>query len=105
MTSEERQRQRQPADQPRRPRRLTAGRCVTFGVLSVIMAGCAPLLTGTSNVDDALKVLEWQNARGCLYVRGNARPYADVTALVVGTWGPDPPAYAECWQGLPPGVP
>ncbi len=74
-------------------------------VLAVLLPGCAPLLTGTGNVDDALKVMREQNARGCLYVRGNAKPWADASLIVVGTWGSEPPPYEKCWSGLPAGIP
>lgn len=72
---------------------------------SLVGAGCAPLLTGTNSVEDALKVMREQNARGCLYLKGKAQPWADVTLMVVGTWGQEPPAYAECWTGLPTAAP
>jgi hypothetical protein len=69
------------------------------------VSGCTTLLTGTANTDDALKIMQAQQVRGCLYLRVNASPYAQASMLLVGTWGTDPPAYSECWQGLPTGLP
>lgn len=79
---------------------MIARAIITLAALSLITA-CAPILTGTANVDDALKVMQAQDARGCIYLKGKAQPWADVTLMVVGTWGAQPPAYKECWTGLP----
>jgi len=69
------------------------------------LSACAPLLTGTASTSDALKVMKAENARGCIYVRASATPWAQATLLLVGTWGAKPPEYSECWKGLPAGVP
>jgi len=76
-----------------------------LGTALVLLAGCAPLLTGTASTSDALKVMKAENARGCIYVRASATPWAQATLLLVGTWGAKPPDYEECWKGLPAGIP
>lgn len=77
---------------------------VTAGVMS-LMAGCAPLLTGTTDPKDTLAIMREQNARGCLYLRASAAPWPQATTILIGTWGADPPAYSDCWKGLPAGIP
>lgn len=61
------------------------------------------LLSGCANTQ-SLDVMKQENARGCVYFRGSAAPWASVNTLIVGTWGQDPPAYEACWRGIPPGL-
>lgn len=75
------------------------------GVAIALATGCAPILTGTADPQASLAILKEANARGCLYARASAQPWAQATTIIVGTWGTDPPAYAECWRGLPAGIP
>lgn len=41
------------------------------------------------------------NANGCFYMRGNSRPYADVSMLYVGAYGAKAPNYKECLEAIP----
>ena len=50
---------------------------------------------------NAQNVMADPNARGCVYVRASAMPLASGGLILVGTWGADPPAYADCFNGLP----
>jgi hypothetical protein len=70
-------------------------------VLALALAGA--LLSGCVS-GQAAEIVRMENARGCVYFRGSAAPWASLNALVVGTFGTDPPAYVECWRGIPPGL-
>lgn len=82
------------------------------GARVVVVLACLGLFAGCSglgilqnpatDVSQQRAIMEQQNARGCIYFRANALPWASVTTLLVGTWGQEPPSYAECWKGLPP---
>lgn len=80
-------------------------RVVAALVAGLLAGGCAPLLTGSTDPKDIRDIMQTQNARGCLYARASATPWAQATIIVIGTWGPDPPPYEQCWQGLPSGIP
>jgi hypothetical protein len=69
-------------------------------VVALVLAGV--LLTGCPA--QSLEVMKQENARGCVYFRGSAAPWASVNTLIVGTWGQDPPPYESCWRGIPPGL-
>jgi len=66
---------------------------------------CAPLLTGTTDPAQIKSIMESTNARGCIYARVSATPWASATTVIVGTWGDPPPSLEECWKGLPAGIP
>ena len=72
---------------------------------ALLIAACAGLTTSCASTSDAKKLMDSTNARGCLYSRASATPWAQATIIVVGTWGENPPTYAECWQGLPAAIP
>lgn len=79
-----------------------------YAILFLVLAlgtACAPLLYGGSDPQASLAVMKETNARGCIYVRASAQPWAQATTIIVGTWGQDPPDYKECWKGLPAGIP
>lgn len=38
---------------------------------------------------------------GCIYFRGNSRPWADVSMLTVATWGRNAPKYLDCLENIP----
>ncbi len=80
-------------------------RVMLFCIIGILLAGCARILTGTGSTEEALAIMREQNARGCIYAKGKAQPWADVTIIVVGTWGQEPPPYDQCWSGLPSGIP
>jgi hypothetical protein len=69
------------------------------------VGGCAPLITGTNDPAKVKEIMQSTNARGCIYARASATPWAQATTIIVGTWGTDGPKFSECWQGLPAGVP
>jgi hypothetical protein len=73
--------------------------------VALALAGCAGWIPQGATTGDVKDIMAQENARGCIYVRASATPWAQATMLVVGTWGQDPPPYAECWKGLPAGVP
>lgn len=81
---------------------------IIFVLLSALLglSGCSGLaLLNQNNTEDQTRaILEMQNARGCIYFNGSAAPWASVKTVIVGTWGQNPPSYAECWKGLPPGM-
>jgi len=58
-------------------------------------------MLGGMNATETLEIMKAQNARGCLYIRGSATPFASAGFIALGTWGADPPKYADCWRGLP----
>lgn len=70
-------------------------------LLGVLLTGCAALYGTKASPEDVRALLELQNARGCIYFRGAALPWADVTMHVIGTWGSNPPTYEECFKSLP----
>jgi hypothetical protein len=53
------------------------------------------------NAAESIQVMQQQNARGCLFIRGSATPFASAGFVAVGTWGNDPPAYKDCFIGMP----
>lgn len=75
-----------------------------LGVLIVVLA----ILTSSCAFYIPQNVAEWQamtkqlDGSGCFYARGNSRPYADVSVLVVSTYGKNAPKYLECLQAIPP---
>ena len=75
-------------------------RLLGLAFVAASMAGCI----GTVG-SNHLELMKQHNARGCVYIRGSGKPYADASLMVIGTWGTDPPPYAECWKGLPVSVP
>ena len=70
-----------------------------------LLTGCSGLASLNPNLsaEQQATIMKQENARGCIYFRGNAAPFANVSTLIVGTWGSDPPAYADCWKELPSG--
>jgi hypothetical protein len=70
----------------------------------LLLTGCGFLLTGTTDPAQVQPIMQSTNARGCIYTRASAAPWAQVTTILVGTWGQDPPPYQACWQGLPAGI-
>jgi hypothetical protein len=69
-------------------------------VVLVASSGCAIYQAKTMEENIAqIKALE---GSGCIYFRGNSRPWADVSMLTVATWGKNAPKYLECLQNIPP---
>jgi len=74
-------------------------------VVGLPVAGCAPLIAGTSDPAHVKTIMQATHARGCIYARASAAPWAQVTTILVGTWGEKAPTYEDCWKGLPAGIP
>ena len=73
--------------------------------LIVALTGCPLLLTGTTDPGKVQAIMDSTHARGCIYARASATPWASATTVLVGTWGDPPPTMKECWSTLPPAVP
>jgi len=91
---------------------MTIRMCISLTLLGLLLialivalSGCATLLTGTTDPGQVKAIMESTNARGCIYARVSATPWASATTVVVGTWGDPPPSLEECWKGLPTGIP
>jgi hypothetical protein len=79
-----------------------------LAALCLLLSGCSGLGILQNPATDTTQqtaIMAQQNARGCIYFKANAAPWASVTTILVGTWGSSPPSYAECWKGLPAGMP
>jgi hypothetical protein len=66
----------------------------------LLMGGCA-LMYQPNNIEEAVKLIKAQEGSGCVYIRGNARPYADVSMLQVHAYGKGAPKYDECLRAIP----
>lgn len=73
---------------------------ITFVLLMFLWSLAAILLTGCY-AGNAESIMQDSNARGCLFLRATATPLAGGGILLVGTWGPDPPPYRECFDSMP----
>lgn len=73
---------------------------LTYLVATLIAAIVALLVTGCY-ATNAESIMRDTNARGCIFLRATATPVAGGGILLVGTWGPDPPAYRDCFDSLP----
>lgn len=74
-------------------------------IVAALLFGCAPLLTGTNDPGKVQAIMDSIHARGCVYARVSASPWAQAITYLVGTWGDPPPDMASCWQQLPPVAP
>jgi len=66
---------------------------------------CGFLLTGSTDPGKVQTIMDSTHARGCIYTRVSAQPWASATTVLVGTWGDPPPTMKECWTTLPPAAP
>jgi hypothetical protein len=69
------------------------------------LTSCGLLLTGSTDPAKVQAIMDSTNARGCIYARASATPWASASTILVGTWGDPPPSLKECWQTLPPATP
>ena len=69
-------------------------------LLPLFLGGCA--MYQTQNMEDQIALIKAQGGSGCLYFRGNARPYADISMMAVSAWGDKAPKYDECLKLIPP---
>lgn len=68
-------------------------------------SACSLLLTGSTDPAKVQTIMASTNARGCIYARASATPWASATVVLVGTWGDPAPSLQECWKQLPPDLP
>jgi len=71
----------------------------------VLINGCALLLTGTTDPAKVEAIMSSTNARGCVYARASATPWASVVTYLVGSFGEPAPLFEDCWRALPPSSP
>lgn len=69
--------------------------------LVMLLATIVALALGGCYAGNAESIMQDTNARGCLFLRATATPLAGGGLLLVGTWGPDPPPYRECFDSMP----
>jgi hypothetical protein len=76
-------------------------RVLILGVLILVLcSGCS--LYQAKTMEENIAQIKALEGSGCIYFRGNSRPYADVSMMAVSTWGKNAPKYLECLQGIPP---
>ena len=68
-------------------------------LLALLLSGCA--IYTPRNIDEQIRSVKEAGGTGCVYVRGNSRPYADVSVLMVSTIGAGT-NYKECLEVIPP---
>ena len=76
-----------------------------YGLALLALNACGFLLTGKTDAGQIQQIMDAIDARGCIYFRASATPYASAGTLIVGTWGTPPLLLSECWQALPPWAP
>jgi hypothetical protein len=69
-------------------------------LIVVACSGCA--IYQAKTMDEWVAQAKQLDGSGCMYVRGNSRPYADVSVLIVSTYGKGAPKYIDCLQAIPP---
>lgn len=68
---------------------------------ALLVSGCAGLSTyQPKSVDEAIRLSKEANGTGCVYFRGNGRPYADAATMYIGTWGKGT-KFTDCLEHLP----
>jgi hypothetical protein len=73
---------------------------VVFLLLSgCIVSGCA--IYQAQTIDEYVALTKATDGNGCIYIRGNSRPYADVSILSIVAWGKNAPKYDECLKAVP----
>lgn len=68
----------------------------------VLLSGCSGFFYSPMNVSEAIQMIEASQGSGCVYLRGNARPYGDISFLSVHAYGRNAPTYLECLEAVPP---
>lgn len=67
-------------------------------LIVLLFSGCALYQPRTS--EDAIKLVTEAGGTGCMYLRGNSRPYADVSFLTIATYGQGT-SYESCLAAIP----
>lgn len=73
-------------------------------ILAVLMSliGCTAFMYTPQNAAESVALIEATEGNGCTYLRGNSRPYADVSFMTIHAYGKTAPKYLECLQAVPP---
>lgn len=66
--------------------------------LALFLSGCAQF--APKDINDTVRLVKEAGGSGCLYVRGNSRPYADVSVLSVSVYG-SKTNYQDCLNAIP----
>jgi len=66
----------------------------------LLCSSCA--IYQAKTMEENIAQIKALDGSGCIYFRGNSRPWADVSMLTVATWGKNAPKYLECLQNIPP---
>ena len=74
---------------------------LAYVALLAALPGCA--LYTPRNIDEQIRAVKEAGGTGCVYMRGNSRPYADVSVLMVSTIGKGTD-YKECLEAVPEGA-
>lgn len=85
--------------------RTLVARLLPALLLIPLLTACGFLLTGSTDPGKVQTIMDSTHARGCIYARASALPWASATTVLVGTWGDPPPSMKECWSTLPPSSP
>ena len=72
---------------------------VTALLVLTTLSGC--LHYTPRNVTEQIRMVKEAGGTGCVYVRGNGRPYADVSVLMVSTIGTGTD-FLKCLEAIPP---
>jgi hypothetical protein len=88
-----------------RATRKTAAPPLLALLLALLASACGLILTGSNDPAKVQAIMDSTHARGCIYARASATPWASATTVLVGTWGDPPPSLDECWKTLPPTMP
>jgi hypothetical protein len=77
-------------------------RYILLVLLTLSLTGCMSYMGyQASNIEEWAIQTKALDASGCIYFRGNSRPYADVSMLFIGTYGKGAPKYLDCLQAIP----
>lgn len=71
-------------------------------LVALLCVGCSGFFYQPMNVTEALKMIEATEGSGCVYFRGNSRPYADISFLTIHAYGKNAPKYLDCLEAVPP---
>jgi len=71
---------------------------LVYIALFTMLSGCA--IYTPRNIDEQIRSVKEAGGTGCVYIRGNSRPYADVSVLMVSTVGKGT-SYKECLEAIP----
>lgn len=74
-------------------------RWLIFLLILPLLGGCA--IYQAKSMEENIAQIKAIDGSGCIYFRGNSRPYADVSVLMISTWGKNAPKYLECLQNIP----